>query len=39
MTGEIYGALDRCRGFIKNLVAGERHNIIVEYFKRGSMSE
>ena len=24
MTGKIYGALDRCRGFIKNLVAGQK---------------
>ena len=39
MTGKIYGALDRCRSFIKNLVAGEWSNITVEYFERGSMSE
>ena len=39
MAGKIYGALDRCRGFIKDLVAEERCNITVEYFERGSMSE
>ena len=39
MTGKIHGALDRCRGFIKNLVAGERCNVAVAYFERGSMSE
>ena len=39
MTGKIYGALGRCRGFIKNLVAGERCNVTVAYFERGSMSE
>ena len=38
MTGKIYGALDRCRGFIKNLVAGERCNITVENFE-GSRSK
>ena len=27
MTGKIYDALDRCRGFIKNLVTGERCNV------------
>ena len=39
VTGKIYGALDRCRGFIKNLVAGERCNVTEEHFEKGSMSE
>ena len=38
VTGKIFGALDRCRGFIKNLVAGERCNITVENFE-GSTSK
>ena len=38
MTGKIHGALDRCRGFIKNSVAGERCNITVENFE-GSTSK
>ena len=39
VTGKIYDALDRCMGFIKNLVAAERCNVTVEYFERGPMSE